>query len=144
LKLIDLTNIFLTILCFAKAQVYIKEGKNRYTFAQTTIGYNMDFTPAFGYSYHNRNGAMEKFSFGNSITPVLTITGLHFWGHVEFFTGFALPTLNLGNNSYSFSRSAGTGFKLFPFQIREGHLTPFFGTAVSCFGSYVFIYAWID
>ncbi len=76
---------------------------------------------------------MEKFNFGNSITPVFTITGLHFWGHVEFFTGFALPSINLDKNFYSFSRSAGTGFKLFPLQIRERRLTPFFGSAVSSF-----------
>ena len=134
MKLITLTITFLNILLIAQAQDYIKDGKNRYTFAQTTIGYNIDFTPPSGYSYYSKNGAIEKFNFGSSITPVFTITGLHFWGHAEFFTGFALPTINLDkNSSYSFSRSAGTGFKFFPLQIREKHLTPFFGSAVSSF-----------
>ncbi len=134
MKLITLTIAFLNALLIAQAQEYIKGEKNRYTFAQTTIGYNIDFTPASGYSYYSKNGTIEKFNFGSSITPVFTITGLHFWGHAEFFTGFALPTINLDNNSsYSFSRSAGTGFKIFPLQIRERRLTPFFGSAVSSF-----------
>jgi len=46
MKPIALTAIFLNIVLFANAQVYYKGRKNRYTFAQTTIGYNLDFTPA--------------------------------------------------------------------------------------------------
>lgn len=50
----------------------------------------MDFTPIIGYSYKkNQNGDLERFAFGGSITPIITITGLHFSGHAEFFTGFS-------------------------------------------------------
>lgn len=115
------------------SQVYLQD-KNRYTFAQTTFGYNMDFSPASGYSYRYVGGTLEKFKIGNSFTPTITITGLHFWGHMEFFTGFALPTINVaGTTSYDFSRSAGTGFKVFPIQIRERSFRPFVGSSISSF-----------
>jgi hypothetical protein len=117
-----------------KAQIYSEKGKNRYTFAQTTLGYNMDYSPSTGYSHRMVNGSAEKFYFSNSLTPMISITGLHFWGHAEFFTGFALPSIELNKHQdYSFTRSAGTGFKLFPLRIMHNTFRPFIGTSVSAF-----------
>ncbi|HTJ48469.1 MAG TPA: hypothetical protein VL443_03365 [Cyclobacteriaceae bacterium] len=121
---------------FATAQIYTDKevGKTRYSFAQTTIGYNMDFNPVTGHSYLMKNGNLEKFTLGTGMSPVISITGLHFWGHAEFFTGFSLPSISIHKTSdYSFSRSAGTGFKIFPIQIREKRIAPYFGISLSSF-----------
>jgi hypothetical protein len=94
----------------------------------------MDFSPPSGYSYHLVNGNPERFKLNSNFTPVISISGLHFWGHMEFFTGFALRSTDLKPSSvYSFSRTAGTGFKVFPFQIRERGIRPFIGTSISSF-----------
>lgn len=116
-------------------QVYVTEGKHRYTFAQTTIGYDLEFTPAIGYAFRkNANGGNERFEIGGNINPIITITGLHFWGHAEFFTGFSLPNISIsGNQPYSFRRFAGTGAKIFPLAIKEHGLRPYLGLAIAGF-----------
>lgn len=128
--------LFLLSSGHAYAQVYKEEGQNRYTFAQTTIGYDVDFTPSTGSSYfYNADGELEKFYFRNKVTPVITITGLHFWGHAEFFTGFSLLNFDFGKAStnYLFSRSAGTGAKYFPWAITSGGFRPYVGLSIAGF-----------
>ncbi len=117
-------------------QVYIDKGKNRYTFAQTTIGYDFDYTPSLGNSqFLNTQNQLEKFYFRNKVSPTITITGLHFWGHAEFFTGFSFLNISLGKSStnYLFNRSAGTGAKIFPFALKTNRLRPFAGFSVAAF-----------
>jgi hypothetical protein len=115
---------------YLHCQVYVTEGKHRYTFAQTTVGYDLEFTPASGYSFRkDANGVNERFSIGGNINPIITITGLHFWGHAEFFTGFSLS----GDKPYSFRRFAGTGAKIFPLAIKQFGLRPYVGMAIAGF-----------
>ncbi len=118
------------------AQVYVEKGKNRYTFAQTTVGYDFDFTPSLGKSFFlNDQNQLEEFRFRNKVTPVFTITGLHFWGHAEFFTGFSLLNVEFGNatTNYVFKRSAGTGAKIFPWALRAKTLRPYLGFSIAGF-----------
>ncbi|MBC7486153.1 MAG: hypothetical protein H7282_05325 [Cytophagaceae bacterium] len=127
---------FLFSSSYLYSQVYKEEGHNRYTFAQTTIGYDLDFTPSAGSSYFlNDQGELEKFYFRNKVTPVITITGLHFWGHAEFFTGFSLLNFHFGKASadYLFTRSAGTGAKYFPWAITSGGFRPYIGMSIAGF-----------
>lgn len=118
------------------AQEYIDKGKTRYTFAQTTIGYDMEYTSLTGYSYQrDLNGNLNKINIGNNIDPVISITGLHFWGHAEFFTGFSLGNIHLGekNSPYTYKRSGATGAKIFPWAIKKKTLRPYMGFAISSF-----------
>ena len=118
------------------AQVYLEKGKNRYTFAQTTIGYDFDYTPSLGHSqFVNSQNQLEKFNFRNKVSPTITITGLHFWGHAEFFTGFSFLNISVGKSStnYLFNRSAGTGAKFFPFALKAKTLRPYIGFSIAGF-----------
>jgi len=118
------------------SQVYIKEGKNRYSFAQSTIGYDFEYSPSTGYSYQRNGGnLLEKIPIGNSISPVISITGLHFWGHAEFFTGFSLGNISTlkKEGDHVFKRSGATGGKFFPWQIRTNRLCPYIGASISTF-----------
>jgi hypothetical protein len=130
-----LTPVLLSSSICLYGQVYVTEGKHRYTFAQTTVGYDLEFTPSTGYSFRkNANGANERFSIGGNINPIITITGLHFWGHAEFFTGFSLPNIPIsGDKSYSFRRFAGTGAKIFPLAIKQYGFRPYLGMAIAAF-----------
>ena len=113
----------------------MKEGKNRYTFAQTTFGYDMEYTLNGGYStIRNANNELEKVAFDPSLSPVISISGLHFWGHAEFFTGFSVGTISLGNTSpVNYKRNGSTGFKVFPWAIRDHSIRPYIGAAVSTY-----------
>ena len=110
--------------------------KTRYRFAQTTFGYDMDFTPLLGHSYRlNSAGDLEKFAIGNDLAPSISITGLHFWGRVEFFTGFSLGNIDVGASGRGgdYFRAAATGAKFFPIRLKGGKLRPFLGVALSTF-----------
>ncbi len=116
------------------AQVYQEYGKNRFTFAQSTFGYDLEYTPATGSSYRYQNGSVNKFTFGNSVTPVISITGLHFWGRAEFFTSISLPSINFSDDEpFSFSRYAGTGFKYFILPVHKHRLSPYIGSSIGAF-----------
>ena len=132
-----LTVLYLSILTFKLfGQVYVEKGKNRYTFAQTTIGYDFDYTPSLGHSeFLNSQNQLEKFNFRNKVSPTITITGLHFWGHAEFFTGFSFLNISLGKSTtnYLFNRSAGTGAKFFPFALKAKTLRPYAGFSIAGF-----------
>ena len=120
----------------AAAQVYKSEGKNRYTFAQTTFGYDLEYTPPIGHSYfRDNNNQLTRTRIGNSFSPTISITGLHFWGHAEFFTSFSLPDIDLSGDTAhgDYKRFGATGFKIFPWPIRMNKLRPYLGMALSSF-----------
>lgn len=128
--------LLLLCLCFQwlNAQIYKDHGKTRFTFAQSTIGYDLEFTPATGHGFRYQNGDLEKLTFGNTVTPVISITGLHFWGRAEFFTSISLPSWSLDKTQpFSFSRYAGTGFKFFVLPIRKKGLSPYVGSSIGAF-----------
>jgi len=122
--------------CNAYGQDSIVDAKKRYTFAQSTFGYDIEYIPKTGSSYFkNANNTLEKTKFGNIISPTFSITGLHFWGHAEFFTGFTFKTINLNSsaNKIEYNRSSATGAKIFPWSVNKHTLVPYLGFSVSSF-----------
>lgn len=118
------------------AQVYRTAGKHRYSFAQTTFGYEMEYTPPTGYSYYrNAQQQLEKIPIGNALSPTVSITGLHFWGRAEFFTSFSLPDINLGRNKNAgrYQRFGATGFKVFVPAVQINKPSPFVGMSLASF-----------
>lgn len=116
--------------------MYRQEGKNRYTFAQTTFGYDLEYTPAVGNSYfRNNQNQLQKIPIGKTFAPAISITGLHFWGHAEFFTTFSLPDIDLVKDAThgEYQRFSSTGFKYFARSVRIGKLSPYIGMSLSSF-----------
>lgn len=98
------------------------------------VGYDMEITPSTGYSYfRNSSNQLEKISIGNDVVPVISITGMHFWGHAEFFTSFSLDRDKNDNAYSSFHRFGSTGGKYFPIRVKEKRLVPFVGMSLSSF-----------
>ncbi|MBC7388940.1 MAG: hypothetical protein H7329_07015 [Opitutaceae bacterium] len=77
---------------------------------------------------------LEKISF-NKVTPILTISGLYFWGYAQFFTGFSLFNLawKQSNTDYYFQRNAGTGAKFYPIPVKSKYFNPYIGCSISTF-----------
>lgn len=109
------------------AQVYIDGGKTRHRFAQMTLG--MDSKISLGNNAHsyriNEQNEIVKFDLDNQYSSRLIIGGTHFWGHADFY--IAIPIVNW--NKSGFSEGVETGFRYFPWQIRNKKIRPFIGTA---------------
>jgi hypothetical protein len=126
--------VFLLFLSPAFAQPYVEGGRTSQRFAQTTIGLDAMFTPGGGRSaYVNSLGALTDFSFSPGITPRILISGLHFWGHADFYLAFPLRTLNLSKApvAYRFNSGVETGARIFPWRIESGKLRPFAGISMN-------------
>ena len=109
------------------AQVYIDGGKTRHRFAQMTLGLDTKIsmgTSAYSYRISEQN-EIVKFNLNNQYSSRLIIGGTHFWGHADFY--IAIPVVNWNNSG--FSEGVETGFRYFPWQIKNKKIRPFIGTA---------------
>ena len=130
------------LLCFAiglslvgaNAQPYIEGGNTRYRFAQTILGLDFTYTPNTGYShFRNAEGQIERFGWSPQFGTMVDISGIHFWGHVEFNIKISLTDLKLGNtsyNDYTFRRLSTSGIKIFPLRLKENRPSPFAAIAI--------------
>lgn len=71
-------------------------------------------------------------SFGFAAIPRFTIGGQHFWGYADFYVTFPLPinikTEKLQNTKgFKYSEGVETGFKIYPYAMRKGRLSPYVG-----------------
>jgi hypothetical protein len=113
--------------------VYTHAQLNRsLSFAQLTLG--GDALVLRG-ATRDRDG--QKSSFGSTVLPRLTIGGLHFWGHADFYVTFPLG-INLQRKpafaeAYRHTESVETGMKIYPFALRPGTLRPYVGVSFQPF-----------
>ncbi len=116
------------------AQPYL-DGNRRYSFAQTVIGLDLQYLPQNGKSaFINSSNNVQDYKFGNTLIPRLTISGLHFWGHAEFYIHIPLANFNLKSVEgvkATFSTSVETGMKFFPWRIEHHKLRPFVGFSLN-------------
>lgn len=94
-------------------------------FAQLTLGGDI-LAVAGGQS--TLDGLSRR--FGTGLQPRVTIGGLHFWGHADFYVTFPLLAFATQPDFASqFSQTEGveTGLKIYPWAIRPGRLRPYAG-----------------
>lgn len=96
-------------------------------------------TPAAALPYHDDEGA--RYSFAQTylgvealaddqgrLTPGLSIGGVHFWGHADFYVKFGLPALMSPDASDGrWRRGVETGASYYPWRIEYHRLAPFVG-----------------
>ncbi len=129
-------NISLWVLCFfalsgfwqeVSAQDYLK-AKTRFRFAQTYLGLDSIYSPESGRIYSPIDTPR---SISHSFSPRLTIGGLHFWGHADFYVSFPiysnLFTEAALNSSLFIYSGIETGFHFYPWQLEYDTLRPFLG-----------------
>lgn len=111
------------------SQPYVEGGNTRHRFAQTYLGVDLQYVPETGLTHsssdHSLVGMPERF------LPRLTIGGVHFWGHADFYVTFPIPPGGFERESQgvvsTFSTGIETGARLYPWRIEEGGLRPFVG-----------------
>ena len=79
-----------------------------------------------------QDGLVQSTSFGASSLPRITIGGIHFWGHTDFYVTFPLSFLQLQNqpegfDEFTYRQGIETGARIYPFKIKPNALRPFAG-----------------
>lgn len=100
-------------------------------FAWLTIGGDINYLTG-GKTQRLVNSQLESTEFGTNIFPRLTIGGIHFWGHADFYVSFPLSFLSYqekvgGLKELSHINGVETGARIYPFKLEKGSLRPFVG-----------------
>lgn len=101
-------------------------------FAQLTLGGDA-LCLSGGQVTHNG----QSHSFGPSVMPRLTIGGLHFWGHADFYVTFPIgiqtpPKQDFADKMLNME-SLETGMKIYPMALRPGRVSPYVGISFQPF-----------
>jgi hypothetical protein len=102
-------------------------------FAATTLGADL-LIPGGGTSTINAGAGTQQVDFGPAIIPRLSIGGVHFWGHAEFYVTFPLNFLTLQDTpeeltSLNYRQGIETGARVYPFALKPGSVRPFVGAS---------------
>ncbi|MCI5054992.1 MAG: hypothetical protein MRY83_02725 [Flavobacteriales bacterium] len=100
-------------------------------FAWLTYGGDLNFLSG-GTTQQLVNGIKQTTNFGNTLMPRLTIGGIHFWGHTDFYVTIPLSFLTLqdipnGLDKLEVHQGVETGFRLYPTKLQPQKLSPFLG-----------------
>jgi len=100
-------------------------------FAWLTYGVDLNYLTGGSTFVQNVNGR-EKISFGGTAMPRLTIGGIHFWGHTDFYVSFPLSFLSLQSrpdelNLLDIYQGVETGMRLYPLKLQAKRISPFVG-----------------
>jgi hypothetical protein len=118
--------------------VYTKEYLDKSTrFAWTTFGGDILVLGGGSSSFLN-NGILQKSNFSNTVIPRLTIGGIHFWGHADFFVSFPLSFMSIQSKPNEFreleyQHGIETGLKIYPIAIKTGRIRPYVGASFRLF-----------
>jgi len=117
------------------SQPYLKQnGKTRHRFAQSVFGIDLQTSYGGQSSYINETGGLQEFDFKSGLAPRFYISGVHFWGHAEFFFSFQMGSLSKlmhNTTSYNFKQTDIFGTKIYPWPIQKKKVRPFIGATVS-------------
>ncbi len=125
--------LYLPLSLFAQSdQVYTQSYLDKSTrFAWFTYGGDINFLTG-GQTQQLSEGILQNTDFGHTLMPRLTIGGIHFWGHADFYVTFPLSFLTLqdvpqGLNSLEVYQGVETGARLYPLRLKPKRLSPFLG-----------------
>jgi len=100
-------------------------------FAWTTFGGDLLMLNGGRSSFIN-NGTEQKVNFNSTLIPRLTIGGVHFWGHADFYVTFPLSFLSLHQKPADlkelvYRQGIETGTKFYPLALKVGRISPYVG-----------------
>ena len=124
--------VFVSKLYGQKDSIYSHEYLDKSTrFAWLTYGGDLNYLNG-GNTQQLINGIKQTTDFGSTLTPRLTIGGIHFWGHADFYVTFPLSFLTLqdipnGLDGLEIYQGVETGLRLYPIKLQPQKLSPFLG-----------------
>lgn len=134
-RLLSLIWLFSSIAVYGqKDSVYTYNYLSKSTkFAWTTFGGDF-LLLGNGNTRFTENGINQKIDFQQTLTPRLTIGGIHFWGHADFYVTFPLNFLSLQKKpsaleDLNYQQGIETGFKIYPLPLKVGRVSPYVGAS---------------
>lgn len=123
--------LLLSITVNLRSQPYVEGGNTQHRFAQTYVGADLQHVPGMGETFGV--AFVDPVAIPGRIVPRLTIGGLHFWGHADFYVTFPIPphgfeTESDGLHSF-FSTGIETGGRFYPWRLEQGTIRPFVGAS---------------
>ncbi len=112
--------------------IYSREYLDRSTrFAWLTLGGDL-LTFTGGQTEYLQNDIRRSTDFGPTLIPRLTIGGIHFWGHADFYVTFPLSFLTYQSvpeafSEFSYRQTVETGARVYPLKLKPGRISPFTG-----------------
>ncbi|MGF7215875.1 hypothetical protein GGR92_002015 [Spirosoma lacussanchae] len=107
--------------------------KKSTSFAWTTFGADVLTLGGGRADYQTPEGDHRTTDFGATAIPRLTIGGVHFWGHADFYVSFPLPVRVTARPSVfstmRYRQGVETGARIYPFRLRPGRLSPYAGVS---------------
>lgn len=119
----------------AEKDTTIERIKRRVDFAKMYMGIDY-YQTSGGTTQFLQNNALQKATFGGTVSPRLHLAATHFWGHADFYVSIPLAQIQPQNTSVEGLRSASyvegveTGFRYFPWAVAKGKLRPFVGVSL--------------
>jgi len=114
-----------------RAQQSENDKQMRFHFATMYVGVDAQYLPYL--LDHSEPSLSEQLPM--RLTPRLTIGGLHFWGHADFYLAFPIPPsgipYQIGPTRTFYSTGVETGMHFFPWKVQQHTLIPFVGAAWS-------------
>jgi len=104
--------------------------KSRFSFAQTYFSLDEYYSPVpLKTQFLSQSGDIVKKEYNRTNITRLTIGGLHFWGHTDFYVSFPIKSFEKEKEELAISFDSGveTGMRLFPFGRDLNSLRPFLG-----------------
>ncbi|NBP70566.1 MAG: hypothetical protein EBU52_17750 [Cytophagia bacterium] len=127
--------LFLSTMVYGqKDSVYTYSYLSKSTkFAWTTFGGDF-LLLGEGSTHFTENGISQKIDFQQTLTPRLTIGGIHFWGHADFYVTFPLNFLSLQQKpnaleELSYRQGIETGVRLYPLALKARRVSPYLGAS---------------
>ncbi|TAE24644.1 MAG: hypothetical protein EAZ92_13210 [Candidatus Kapaibacterium sp.] len=118
-----------------RGQVYVDGGNTRHRFAQMYFSAEGMFRPnGMGTAQRiGKEGNVESVPMQGSVVPRLTIGGMHFWGHADFFVTFNLASQSSQTQGLQHGYQFGveTGARVYPWRVEKNALRPFLGISWS-------------
>ncbi|MEM9338173.1 MAG: hypothetical protein AAGA66_05550 [Bacteroidota bacterium] len=129
-----LSMLLATSLCGQTDSTYTLDYVDKSTrFAWFTYGGDWNYLTG-GTTQQLVNGRQEPTEFGGTLMPRLTIGGIHFWGHADFYVTFPLSFLTVQDvpndlDELEVYQGVETGMRLYPIKLQPQSLSPFLGVS---------------
>ena len=113
--------------------VYTQEYLSKSTrFAWLTLGGGLLVNQGGQTDFLANGQATGNTNFGAGVLPRLTIGGIHFWGHADFYVTFPLGFIGAQSRPDNFGaltlrQGIETGARVYPFKLQPGRISPFAG-----------------
>lgn len=101
-------------------------------FAWTTFGADLLHLSGGTTDYLDGSGNLQSTDWSGGVSPRLTMGGIHFYGHADFYVTFPLNWITIGQEPDEFTQfvhesGIETGIRIYPIALKRNAIRPYVG-----------------